>query len=218
MFTKTFQGLAVLLALLLGACAHVPMGDSSQDGRSLGLVPRAMDVPSGETTRDYIVMVYPGVGKNFNPNPKLTLEEHNDIAQLDSYCSAQTERLSGRLKEMAKQGLTYAVLEGLLGSAAARWAFGPAISVAQYFKYIAGTAAGGGLANGTITFDMAKAVTHGYCMTLMTYKADELEGQLKRIGIVPLYTGEAKLPPTGSEPAPKFEHSGREAYLPLPPR
>lgn len=209
---KLFSGLAVFVAgLLLTACAST--GD-----KGLGLTSAPAEPLSDGFSHDYIVTIYPGLDEKFDPNPQLTFQEKRQLTQLDIYCTGQLDRFSGMFAEMAKQAIGYGVLEGLLGSLAAKWAFGPAIKAVDYMAYIGGTAAGGGLMSGKITYDMARAVAHGYCMTGMVYKADELDHKLRRIFIVPVYTGKARLPGVSDRRAPDYRNEQQGGFIAPPPR
>lgn len=179
--------------------------------------PPAKNVADGVSTYHYMVNIYPGVGDKFDPNPTLTLDEFNQLGQLDWYCARQVENLKGQAREMTKQAGLYGALQGILGAAGYALGFGSIIEPERYLAAIGLTAAGGGLASGKITFDTTLNVAHGYCMTGMVYKADELEGKLKRIFIVPIYTGQAKLPEVSDKPAPTFTREGGDS-APPPPR
>ena len=213
--------LALVAMLFLGACSTMKAGDVTMRGGPAEAEPPktialASGVPHDLRTYHYTVTIYPGVGKNFNPNPKLTLDEYNMLSQLDWYCARKTNEIDGKLAEMGKQGLTYGLFEGVLGALGYQWGFGSMIHPMAYFKAIGLTAAGGGLASGKITMDMALNVVHGYCMTGMVYKADEIENQLTRIFIAPFYAGTAKLSEVSDASAPTFPATGNRKFL-LPP-
>lgn len=224
MKTRVLQyGLAVLAVLFLGACASTGTNNLAIGSKEPGVVPpapvaKAADVPAGQYSHDYWVLVYPGLRK-FDPNPRLTLEEYNQLVQLDWYCTKKVkEEFQGKAEEMVRQGLNYGALQGLFGGIAARLAFGPVIDAGQYLAYIGGAGFGGGLASGKVTYEMALSVAHGYCMTLMTYKADQLEGALSRIGVSPVYTGKAKIPVVSDEKAPTFSGGRGDRGMPPPLR
>lgn len=182
---------------------------------------RANDVSAvseGQFTHHYRVDIYPGLDENFDPDPKLTLTEYNQLAQLDWYCSKKVGDLEGEIKEMLKQGGIYGGFQGLLGALGARIGFGSAIHPVDYLAYIGMTGLGGGLGSGKITFETMLNVAHGYCMTGMVYKADELEWKLRRIFIVPLHAGKSKLPGVSDAPAPGYSGARSGGFTPPPPR
>ena len=216
-------GLAVLAILLAAGCASTGTGNLAIGSKAAGDKPPAAvaavkDVPAGQFSHDYLVTIYPGLGKDFNPDPKLTLEEYNQLVQLDWYCTRQIDQFSGKPEEMVRQGLTYGGLEGFLGALGARLAFGPAVHAADYLIYIGATAGGGGLGSGKITYEMAMAVAHGYCMTGMVYKADELDRKLRRLFVVPVYTGKAKVPAVSDATEPRYPGARSGDFIPAPPR
>lgn len=225
MKTKVLKyGVAVLAILFLNACASTGTGNLTMRGMKAESVPPATaakvgDVKAGQFTHDYWVIVYPGVGEKFNPNPRLTLTEYNHLVQLDWYCTkGVSEEFEGKGEEMIRQAITYGSFQGILGALGARLAFGPMIGAADYLAYIGMTGVGGGLGSGKITYEMALSVAHGYCMTLMTYKADRLEGALGRIAISPVYTGKARVPSVSDAPAPSYPNAGRAGAVLPPPR
>jgi hypothetical protein len=189
-----YLALAASAVFLLSGCAS--------------LNPPKNQAPAAEMTSDYMVLVYQGTGKNFNPNPTITLEEHDDLGNFNKYCTAQAQKLEGRGSEMVSQGALYGALQGVFTAFGARWGFGSMASPNQYFKYAGASGFGGGLANGSITFSEARRMLEGYCRTLMAYKADELEGKLKRIVVAPVYTGSAPMPVVSNAPAPSYPNAG----------
>jgi len=203
------HGLAVLAMLTLGACATMNDTGRTMDGKPAGATPpktvkTMADVPANQSTYHYEILIYPGTGDQFNPDPKLTLTEFSDISKFDWYCAREVSRLEGQFKEMVKQGGTYGAFQGSLGAIGARLAFGNLIRPLEYLQYMGMSGVGGGLASGVITYEQTLNVAHGYCMTGMVYKADELEGKLRRIFIVPLYAGSAKRPAVSEAPAPTY--------------
>lgn len=222
---KLAFGLALLAASSLSACSTAQrfsgVGGITMDGKKAGANPPAPiqsldEVPKDQSTYHYKAFIYPGLDENFDPHPTLTLRELNQLRKLDWYCADQVNGISGRYREMAKQGMTNAVLQGIFGMLGAMAGFGSLIHPDDYLKYVGVTGFGGGLANGTITFDTALNVAHGYCMTGMVYKADELEGKLSRLFIVPFYVGKADLPPASDKAAPNYP--ARNRFLAPPPR
>ncbi|HUY05177.1 MAG TPA: hypothetical protein VMV62_00420 [Candidatus Paceibacterota bacterium] len=211
-----------MATLLLGACSSMS-GPTTIGGQPAGPTPpeftgTASGVPVGLSTYAYQVTVYPGLDGKFDPDPKLTYQEYTEIRQLDWYCARRTDQISGRAKEMWKQAGMYGGFEGVLGTIGALWGF-PGASAGSYLKYIGATGAGGGLASGSMTFEATLNVAHGYCMTQMVYKSDELEHKLQRISIIPLYTGQAKLPLVTDGPAPAYVWSQKTStFLPPPPQ
>ncbi|MFA5998053.1 MAG: hypothetical protein WC814_01545 [Candidatus Paceibacterota bacterium] len=177
----------------------------------------AAEVPAKQFTSRYKVLIYPGSGANFNPDPKLTPEEYTAISQFDWYCAKKAGEMEGEFNEMLKQGSTYGGFQGSLGALGYRLGFGSLIQPVDYLIAIGLTAFGGGLGSGKITWETAVAVLQGYCMTGMVYKADELEGKLKRIWIAPLYVGGALLPEVSDAPEPTYSRMQR-GYLPPLPR
>ena len=214
-------GVVILVAMLAG-CAELGSGNLRDARRKAEAVPptrvaSVSQVPVDQSTYHYKVNIYPGLDERFNPNPKLTLQEYNELGQLDWYCAKQVDELSGEFQEMLKQGVALGVLEGVFGAIGYRLGFGNLIKPSDYFAAIGLTGFGGGLANGWITYRLMLNTAHGYCMTGMVYKADELEGKLRRVFITPLYVGKAKLPHVSTEKPPQFSgQNGRQ--LPLPPR
>ena len=221
MFKKLFQGLAVLATLLVVAgCVSTGTGNLTMRGGKAEATPPALATRATEAkgeTHDYIVTLYPGVGQNFNPNPRMTLDEYNQLAQLDWFCTKKVEELSGTGNEMFRQGATYGGFQGFLGALGARLAFGPAVNAADYLLYIGATGLGGGLGSGKISAEMARSVAHGYCMTGMIYKADQLEGKLSRLFVIPVYTGKAPVPVVSDASAPAYPRT-RSGYIAPPPR
>lgn len=221
---KALNYVAVLtIAILLAACAEMPSDGKTMRGgppeATMPALPKTVaEVPAGQKTYHYKVDIYPGLDENYDPDPKLTLVEYRQIAQLDHFCAKRVDDLSGQLKEMLKQGGLYGGLQGIFGAMGAKLGFGSLIRPMEYLTYIALTGFGGGLASGKITYDMMLAVAHGYCMTGMVYKADRLEGKLARIFITPLYTGEAKVPEVSDKPAPTYLRGSGERFIPPPPR
>gem|GEM_PF-4936648 len=217
------HGLAILLmAVFIGGCASLGAGNLTMRGSKAEAIPPTKinsisAIPTGQSTYHYKIDIYPGLDDKFDPNPKLTLAEYNQISQLDWYCAKRVDELGGRFQVMLKQGVTYGILQGILGTAGAMIGFGSSIRPSEYLAYIGMTGLGGGLASGTITYDMMLNVAHGYCMTSQVYKADELEGKLKRITIVPLYTGNADLPSVSNAPAPTYSRAREEGFVPPPP-
>lgn len=231
MCRRIFAAAAVIfIALSLNACSTMIERPTTMGGKPAAKDPPALyksaaDIPKGQSSYHWMPIIYPGLGEKFNPRPKLTLKEYNYLYQLDWYCADQTDKIrSLYAEEMGKQGLTYGAFQGILGTVGAMVGFGSAIQPAQYLSYIGFTGLGGGLASGKITVDMALSVAHGYCMTGMVYKADEIDGQLKRIFIVPLYTGHVPLPEVSDQPAPKGNGSSKvtkpaakKSFVPAPP-
>lgn len=221
MIKKLFRGFAVLATLLVVAgCASTGTGNLTMRGTKAEATPPAPATSSTQArgaSHDYVVTIYPGVGQNFNPNPRMTLDEYNQLAQLDWYCTKKIEELSGTGNEMFRQGATYGGFQGFLGALGARLAFGSAISATDYLIYIGATGLGGGLGSGKISAEMARSVAHGYCMTGMIYKADQLEGKLSRLFVIPVYTGKAPIPAVSDAPAPQFPRTDRGGYTSPPP-
>lgn len=213
--------LAILTVIALGACSSVSQIKMMDGGvASLDAPPKAVktaEVPEQQFTQHYKVLIYPGLDDKYDPNPKLPILQYNQLRQIDHYCALQVKDLEGEIREMLKQGGTYAVLEGILGSLGAKAAFGSMIRPLEYVQYIGATALGGGLASGKITYDQTVAMAHGYCVTLTAYKADELEGKLRNISIIPLYSGGAKRPAVTDELPPVYT-KGNAGFLAPPPR
>lgn len=214
--------LAILATLALGACATMnETGYTVRGGPAEADPPQPVktiaEVPANQSTYHYQVDIYPGLDEKFDPNPKLTLAEHNQLTQLDWYCAKKVGDLEGEFKEMMKQAGIYGVLQGVMGAIGTQLAFGRMVGPLDYLAYIGFTGAGGGLGSGKITYQTMLNVAHGYCMTSMVYKADELEGKLRRITIVPLYTGKAKRLEVSDAPAPTYPERGSR-FLPPPPR
>ena len=171
------------------------------------------------TSFHYKVMIYPGLDENFDPNPKLTFTEFQQLRQLDEYCAVQTrETLAGLPKEMFRQGTIYSILQAVFGTIGAKLAFGSAIEASEYLTYLFGAGFGGGLANGMNTFQLAENVVQGYCMTMMVQKADDLESKLRRIIIVPMYVGSAEMPEVSDNPLPTFSGGSGTTRTTPPPR
>lgn len=207
------------MIVFLGACTTNPpntMRGGPAEAAPPPPVKIAAEVPKNQFTSGYKVIPYPGSGANFNPKPKLTLDEYTILTQFDWYCAVQAGEMEGELKEMLKQGATYGGFQGVLGAIGYRMGFGNMIQPGDYLVAIGLTAFGGGLGSGKITFETAMAVLQGYCMTGMVYKADELEGKLKRLWIVPLYTGGARLPTVSDTPEPTYPDAQRGGIFPLP--
>lgn len=229
---NVFVLLAVASMLFLNACQTSPLiraGNMTMRGTKAEASPPARvesvkALPSGknaQSTYHYKVDIYPGLDENFDPNPRLTLAEYNQLVQLDWYCAKKVDELSGQFGEMSKQGLTYGAFQGVLGALGAKLAFGGVINAVDYLAYIGMTGLGGGLAGGKITYDAALNIAHGYCMTANVYKADELEGKLRRITITPILSGKAKLPEVSEVPAPMYKNNGgngKSVPPPPPPR
>lgn len=197
--------------LMATGCASLGAGNvTMRNTRAEGTPPARVNsvdaVPVAQSTYHYKVDIYPGLDENFNPDPKLTLAEYNQISQLDWYCAKRVDELSGEFQEMMKQGITYGILEGVLGMFGMMIGFNPVAHPGAYLSYIGLTAAGGGLASGKVTFEETLNVAHGYCMTNMAYKADELEGKLRRVTFTPLYVGSAKLPTVSGASAPTYQN------------
>jgi hypothetical protein len=202
-------GVTLILTAMLAGCAELGSGNLTMRGVPAEKMPPARvasvsEVPKGLSTYRYMTSIYPGLDENFNPDPKLTLTEWNEIAQFDWYATKETERLRGEFQEMLKQGVTLGVLEGILGAIGYRLGFGALIKPGDYFTAIGLTAAGGGLASGKIMADEVLSITHGYIMMLLVQKAGELEGKLRRIMIIPLFIGRASLPQVSDAPAPEY--------------
>ncbi len=231
MFKRIFAAAAVIfIALSLNACSTMIERPTTMGGKPAPEAPPALykstaDIPKGQSSYHWMPIIYPGVGEKFNPRPKLTLKEYNYLGQLDWYCADKVDALRPLfIEEMGKQGLTYGFLEAIIGGLGANLAFGPAAPFGKYATYIGLTAGAGGLASGKLTVDMALSVAHGYCMTGMVYKADEIDGELKRIFIVPLYTGHVPLPEVSNDPAPKAKGpskvkkaTSQKSFVPAPP-
>ncbi len=182
---------------------------------SLNDTARAIEEGEENTSFHYQVIIYPGLDENFDPNPTLTLAELNQLKQLDEYCAVQTvEALAGLPKEMFRQGITFGLLNAIFGSLGAELAFGSTINPREYFEYFGMAGVGNGTASGINTYQQMENVVQGYCMTGMVYKADELEGKLRRIFIVPMYVGNAEMPEVGDKPAPNFR-GGSATSFPL---
>ncbi len=212
---------AILAMLAVSACSTINETGYTMRGKPAEASPPSRvntvsAVPESQSTYHYKVDIYPGLDENFDPDPKLTLTEYNQLTQLDWYCARKVGDMEGEMKEMLKQGVTYGGFQGFLGALGAKMAFGSLIQPVDYLIYIGMTGLGGGLGSGKITFEMALNVAHGYCMTGMTYKADELEGKLRRIFIVPVYTGKARLPAVSEKPAPTYKLRSKKDISPFP--
>jgi hypothetical protein len=182
----------------LSACASVEQAHTMGGGTVSDGIPKraatASEFPAHAATYGYMVIPYFGTGANFNPDPAVSTEEANDLRQFDYGCAKKADSLRGVAMEYLKRGATYGALEGLLGTAGMMWGFGSAISPAAYLKEIGLTGAGGGLAGADQTVDNALSLVHGYCMTMQVYKADELEGKMRGITVIPTYTLNATMP------------------------
>lgn len=212
-------GLAIVAMFAMNGCATVT--PQTIRGKAAEAAPpqatkKAVEVPKNQFTSRYKVVVYPGSEEKFNPNPSLTLQEYNILSQFDWYCAKQAGEMEGELKEMLKQGATYGGFQGVFGALGYKLGFGSLINPGEYLIAIGLTAFGGGLGSGKITFETAVAVLQGYCVTGMVYKADQLEGKLSRLWIVPLYTGGARVPAVSNTPAPVYSDTRSRRIAPLP--
>jgi hypothetical protein len=192
----------VIACLWLAGCSIVPKNSEST-------------APPSPISSNFLVTIYPGLGENFNPDPKLTDEELDYLTQLNQSCVIQVGRMHGKLKTMGEHGLTIGALNGIFGAFGANLAFD--LSFLDYLTYIGLNAFGAGTANGKITFDQAVQIAEGYCMTGMVGKAAELDGELRRIFIIPMPVGYADLPEVSDEPAPTFSGGNGTTRTPLPP-
>lgn len=197
-------------AIALSACVGVDK-PRTMTGAAGGAEPAPVesvslaDIPLETSTWRYHVIIYPGVTDlTFDPNPTLTTEEYNQLKRLDWYCAREATKFSGAFEEVADTAALYGVLQGVMGALGTYIGFGNLINPEDYLAQIGFTAAGGGAANGVEKVNYAIAILHGYCMTGMVYKANELEGKLRRIWIVPMSVGEGLLPEVSARPAPVF--------------
>ncbi len=216
-------------ALTLAACVGVdtPRTMTGAPGGAepapIGSVSLA-DIPLETSTWRYHTVIYPGVtDETFDPNPTLTVEEYNQLKRLDWYCAREAGKFSGAFSEITDTAVLYGVLQGAMGALGSYIGFGGLINPEDYLAQIGFTAAGGGAANGIEKVNYAIAILHGYCMTGMVYKANELEGKLRRIWIIPMSVGEGLLPEVSNRPAPIFRRKGsskpvqEEGTRPPPP-
>lgn len=218
--------IATLASIVLTtACANNPMSNNIKtirgtqaEERPPQAVKTVSEIPAAQSSYHYVVLIYPGLDENFDPDPKLVLTEYNQISQLDWYCAKNVDRVKGQAEEMLKQGGTYGGFQGILGALGYQLGFGSLIKPMDYLIAIGLTGVGGGLGSGKITFDMALNTLHGYCMTGMVYKADALEGKLSRVFISPLYTGSAKIPEVTDKVVPTYPARNKAGYVPPPPR
>lgn len=206
--------LAALAVVLLDGCANI---GATAEEREIKVAKSVGEIPTHETTDKYLIVKYPGRGASYNPNPALTLEEHNDISQFNQYCTLQAAKLQGRGSEMVKQGALYGVLQGVFTAIGAQWGFGSIISPSAYFKYAGSSGFGGGLANGSVTFDSARRILKGYCMTLVLSDANNIDNVDWGIHAVPVYAGEAPMPVTSDSASSYLPKSGgRNLQVTLP--
>ncbi|OGG76342.1 hypothetical protein A2950_01565 [Candidatus Kaiserbacteria bacterium RIFCSPLOWO2_01_FULL_55_19] len=219
MRSKLLFGLAIVAMLGLTACGTNPpntmRGQPAEENPPKAIAAVA-EVPASQFTSRYKVVIYPGSEEKFNPKPSLTLKEFNILSQFDWYCAKQASEMEGELQEMLKQGATYGGFQGVFGALGYKLGFGSLINPGDYLIAIGLTAFGGGLGSGKITFETAMAVLQGYCVTGMVYKADQLEGKLSRLWIVPLYTGGARVPAVSNRPAPTYSDTRGRRIAPLP--
>lgn len=220
---KILRTIAILaIAILISACSSLSPPNTMRGGAPEATPPKitttAAEVPANQFTSRYKVIIYPGSEENFNPDPKLSLQEYNILGQFDWYCAKKAGEMEGELEEMLKQGATYGGFQGVFGALGYRLGFGSLINPGDYLLAIGLTAFGGGLGSGKITFKTAMAVLQGYCVTGMVYKADQLEGKLQRLFVAPLYVGGARVPTVSDTPAPMYRRGTSDRFIPPPPR
>ena len=212
--------LAAMGALGLTGCSTLSGRAITMNGRVAGdtlpaPIKKVSAVPKLRT-HSYAVLIYPGLGKKYNPNPELTLEELNDIRQLDDYCARQADKVHHDLIEAAEHAGTYGFLEAL-----AAWSYKLGFSFVRhaggYMTVVGLVGAGGGLANEKVAADEFRDYTQYSCMATETQKADELEKKLRRISIAPTPSGSVELPGVSADPAPRYASGEPNPTMPIAP-
>ncbi|MBU2103528.1 hypothetical protein KKD81_00370 [Patescibacteria group bacterium] len=153
----------------------------------------------------YAVVHYPGLSSVEGSTPaRFSQIEIDQILELDRACRNQLDgQLPGRLQSILQNAGENSIFTAIGVAAGAALGF-TGIEVVDYLAYGAGAGAGSGAFYGNDRHRTAERYAQAYCTATFTWMANERDGALRGIGIIP-WTGSGRttLPnPTSSTTDP----------------